>query len=181
MNYGQIFLVDCANGPGCRTSLFVSGCTHHCKGCFQPETWDFAYGKPYTQKVEDYILENLQPEYIEGLTLLGGEPMEPANQEALIPLIRRVRELEKKTIWVYSGYLYEQLADPSCARCRAAVTEESLDSIDILVDGPFIEEKKNISLHFRGSENQRIIDMRRTRSFGRVVLSPLDENFRETV
>lgn len=181
MNYGQIFLVDCANGPGCRTSLFVSGCTHHCKGCFQPETWDFSYGKPYTQKVEDYILETLQPEYIEGLTLLGGEPMEPANQEALIPLIRRVRELEKKTIWVYSGYLYEQLADPSCARCRTAVTEEILNSIDILVDGPFIEEKKNISLHFRGSENQRIIDMRRTRSLGRVVLSPLDENFRETV
>ena len=179
MNYGQIFLVDCANGPGCRTSLFVSGCTHHCEGCFQPETWDFDYGKPYTREVEDYIVETLKPDYIEGLTLLGGEPMEKANQAAILPLIRRTRRLGRKTIWVYSGYLYEQLTDPSCTRCRCGVTDEILDSIDILVDGPFVQEKKNISLHFRGSENQRIIDMKKTREKGRIVLSPLDENYRE--
>ena len=169
MNYGTIKFCDIANGIGIRTVLFVSGCTHHCKGCFQPETWDFSYGQPYTEVTEQQILDSLSPSYIHGLTLLGGEPMEPDNQRALLPLLRRLKaEYPRKTVWCYSGYTYDELTGISRARCE--VTDEMLSLIDVLVDGEFVLEKKNISLRFRGSENQRIIDLPKTREQGGVVL-----------
>ncbi len=169
MNYGTIKFCDIANGIGIRTVLFVSGCTHHCKGCFQPETWDFSYGQPYTEVTEQQILDSLSPSYIHGLTLLGGEPMEPDNQRALLPLLRRLKaEYPRKTVWCYSGYTYDELTGVSRARC--GVTDEMLSLIDVLVDGEFVLEKKNISLRFRGSENQRIIDLAKTREQGTVVL-----------
>ena len=169
MNYGAIKYCDIANGIGIRTVLFVSGCTHHCKGCFQPETWDFDYGQPFTEEIERAILDSLAPSYIHGLTLLGGEPMEPDNQRALLPLLRRIKtEHPTKTVWCYSGYTYEELTGISRARCE--VTDEMLSLIDVLVDGEFVLEKKNISLRFRGSENQRIIDLPKTREQGTVVL-----------
>ncbi len=169
MNYGAIKYCDIANGIGIRTVLFVSGCTHHCKGCFQPETWDFSYGQPYTKDTEQVIVDSLAPSYIHGLTLLGGEPMEPDNQRALLPLLRRVKaEHPTKTVWCYSGYTYEELIGEGRARCE--VTDQMLSLIDVLVDGEFLLEKKNISLRFRGSENQRIIDLAQTREQGMVVL-----------
>ena len=169
MNYGTIKFCDIANGIGIRTVLFVSGCTHHCKGCFQPETWDFGYGQPYTEATEQQILDSLAPSYIHGLTLLGGEPMEPDNQRALLPLLRRLKtEYPTKTVWCYSGYTYEELTGASRARCE--VTDEMLGYIDVLVDGEFVLERRNISLRFRGSENQRLIDLPRTREQGTVVL-----------
>lgn len=159
MNYGEIKNCDIANGLGVRVSLFVSGCTHHCKGCFNPQTWDFGYGKPFTRQTIDEILTMLEPDYIDGLSLLGGEPMEPDNQRALLPLLREFKErFPKKTVWCYTGYLLdEELLKPSRARCET--TDEMLSMIDVLVDGEFVEEKKNISLDFRGSENQRLIDV----------------------
>ena len=169
MNYGAIKFCDIANGIGIRTVLFVSGCTHHCKGCFQPETWDFTYGQPYGEDTEQAILDSLAPSYIHGLTLLGGEPMEPDNQRALLPLVRKIKaEYPNKTVWCYSGYTYEELTGISRARCE--VTDEMLSLIDVLVDGEFVLEKKNISLRFRGSENQRLIDLPRTREQGTIVL-----------
>lgn len=172
MNYGQIFYCDIANGVGCRTALFVSGCTHHCKGCFNEETWDFKYGEPYTKETEDMIIERSDHPYIDGITLLGGEPMEPANQLALMPLIERVKnELTRKTIWIYSGYLWEELADPENQRCHTSVTDKILSMTDILVDGEFHLAEKNISLRFRGSSNQRIIDVQESLKEGRVILS----------
>ena len=174
MNYGTIKNCDIANGVGVRVSLFVSGCTHHCKECFQPETWDFAYGQPYTQETEDELLRLLAPSYIDGLSLLGGEPMEPQNQRELVKLLRRVkRELPEKNVWCYSGYTLEtDLLAPSRARCE--VTDELLSMIDVLVDGEFVLEKKNISLSFRGSENQRIIDLQATLKSGKTVVLDLD-------
>lgn len=172
MNYGQIYFTDTANGIGCRTAVFVSGCTHHCKGCFNEMTWDFDYGVPYTKETEDTIIESLKPSYIAGLTLLGGEPMEPANQRALLPLIKRVKnEVAHASIWIYSGYLWEELMDAGNRRCHTECTDEILSCTDILVDGEFVLEKKNIMLHFRGSENQRIIDVKRSLAEDRVVLS----------
>jgi anaerobic ribonucleoside-triphosphate reductase activating protein len=169
MHYSVIKPVDIADGVGVRVTLFVSGCTHHCKGCFQPQTWDFAYGQPYTKETEDQLISLLSPSYIRGLTLLGGEPMELDNQRALLPLLRRVRaELPKKDIWCYSGYTLDELTGLSRARCE--VTDELLSLIDVLVDGEFVEEKRNISLKFRGSENQRLIDLAATRKQGTVVL-----------
>ena len=169
MNYGNIKFCDIANGIGIRTVLFVSGCTHHCKGCFQPETWDFDYGQPYTEETEQAILASLAPSYIHGLTLLGGEPMEPDNQRALLPLLRRIRaEYPTKTVWCYSGYTYEELTGESRARCE--LTDEMLSLIDVLVDGEYVEQQRNISLRFRGSENQRLIDLAKTREQGAVVL-----------
>ena len=169
MYYGEIKNHDIANGVGVRVTLFVSGCTHHCKGCFQPQTWAFDYGQPYTQQTEDEILSLLRPTYIRGLTLLGGEPMEPDNQRALLHLLQRVRtELPQKDVWCYSGYTLEQLTGQSRARCE--VTDELLTMIDVLVDGEFVEEKRNISLKFRGSENQRLIDLPATLKQGTVVL-----------
>ncbi len=158
MRYGAIKKRDIANGIGVRVVLFVSGCTHHCKGCFQPETWSFDYGQDYTKATEDEIIEALRPSFIDGLTLLGGEPFEPQNQAELIKLLRRVRtELPEKTIWAFSGYTFEELTGESRARCQ--VTDEMLSMVDVLVDGEFVEEKRNISLQFRGSENQRLIDV----------------------
>lgn len=173
MNYAQIYECDVANGVGCRTSLFVSGCTHHCPECFNPQAWDFGYGKPFTKEVEDKIVESVGKGYVKGLSLLGGEPMEPANQRALISLIRRVKALGK-TIWVYSGYTWEELTNPENRRCRSEVTDEILSTINVLVDGEFHIAEKDISLKFRGSRNQRVLDVKRTREEGRPVLADLD-------
>lgn len=167
MHYGAIKKRDIANGIGVRVVLFVSGCTHHCKGCFQPETWDFCYGEPYTEDTENEIIEALRPTFIDGLTLLGGEPFEPQNQAELVKLLRRVREvLPQKTVWAYSGYTFEELTGESRARC--AVTDEMLSLLDVLVDGEFVEEKRNISLQFRGSENQRLLDVPKTLASGEI-------------
>jgi anaerobic ribonucleoside-triphosphate reductase activating protein len=174
MNYGEIKKNDIANGLGVRTTLFVSGCTHHCKGCFQPQTWSFDFGKPYTKEVEDGILASLTPYYIAGLTLLGGEPMEPANQAVLLPLLRRVRaEKPGKNIWCYTGYTFEELTGVVASRARCEHTDEMLSLIDVLVDGEFKEELKDIRLRFRGSSNQRIIDVKKTLEAGEIVLFEL--------
>ena len=147
MNYGTIKKVDVANGPGVRVSLFVSGCRNHCKGCFNPETWDFSYGHPFTKETEDGIIEALRPSWIQGLSILGGEPMEPENEEALLPFLERVREeLPGKDVWLYSGY-----------RLEALQGRKLLALADVLVDGPFDEKEKDAGLAFRGSRNQRII------------------------
>ena len=161
MNYASIRTCDIANGEGVRVSLFVSGCTHHCKGCFNEEAWDFAYGQPFTEKTESELIAALEPGHIAGLSILGGEPMEPENQRALVPFLRRVRDRFglSKTVWVYTGCVLEtQLMAPS--RWRTEVTDEFLSMVDVLVDGPFIEAEKDISLDFRGSANQRIIRLR---------------------
>lgn len=173
MNYGEIKNYDIANGLGVRVTLFVSGCTHHCKGCFNPMTWDFGYGKPFTEDTENQIIEMLAPDYIDGLTLLGGEPMEADNQRALLPLLKKFKErYPKKNIWCYTGYTLEtDLLSESRAKCE--VTDEILSLIDVLVDGEFIEEQKNISLAFRGSENQRIIDLPRTLKEEKTILKGL--------
>ncbi len=157
MNYGTIKKYDIADGPGVRVSLFVSGCRHHCKGCFNAETWDFQYGKPYTKETEREILEALKPDYIAGFTVLGGEPFEPENQVEVVKLLKKVRETyPEKTIWCYTGYLYDvDLIEGG--KVYTDVTKEMLSYIDTLVDGEFIEEQKDISLQFRGSRNQRII------------------------
>ncbi len=159
MNYATIKKHDIANGPGVRVSLFVSGCTHHCEGCFNPETWDFQYGTPYTAETELEILEALEPDYIRGLSLLGGEPLEPEHQAALLPLLRRfVKLYPDKTIWCYTGYDFEQ--DLLTGRVGDwAVTQEFLSYLNVLVDGPFILKEKDITLRFRGSRNQRVIDV----------------------
>ncbi len=170
MNIAEIKAVDIADGIGVRVSVFVSGCRHHCKGCFNPETWCFDYGKPYTAETEEMILKKLSPDYIRGLTLLGGEPFEPENQQELVKLLRRVRqELPQKDIWSYSGYTFEQLTgrEPSPARC--AVTDEMLSMLDVLVDGEFIEAQRNIRLRFRGSENQRLLDVPASLAAGEAV------------
>lgn len=170
MNYGAIKYCDIANGEGVRTTLFVSGCTNHCKNCFQPQTWDFGYGEVFTKEVEDEIIKSLSPEYIAGITLLGGEPFEPENQRVLVPFLKRIRkEQPNKSIWSFTGFIYDKDLI-SGGRRYCEVTDEFLSLIDVLVDGPFIEEKKNISLRFRGSENQRIIDMKKTLETGKVVI-----------
>lgn len=169
MYYGEIKFPDIANGVGVRVSLFVSGCTHRCEGCFNPQTWNFYYGKEFTAQTEEQILELLSNSFVDGLTLLGGEPMEGQNQQALLPLLRRIkRELPEKTVWCYSGYTWEQLC--AFTLCERAVTEELLSYLDILVDGEFVLAKKRIDLQFRGSENQRIIDVKQTLSKGEIVL-----------
>ena len=152
MNFATIKEVDIANGPGVRVSLFVSGCTHHCKGCFNSEAWDFNFGSPFTKQVEDRIMNALDHKWIDGLSLLGGEPFEPEHQEALLGLLERVhRELPTKTVWAYSGYKISKIKDSPL-----------LKYVDVLVDGKFMQRKKNISLQFRGSENQRVIDVQKT-------------------
>ena len=170
MKYCNIKKNDIADGVGVRITLFVSGCTHHCKGCFQPETWNFDYGEEFTKEVEDSLIKMLAPDFVDGLTLLGGEPMEPENQRALLPFVQRVRETyPTKTVWCYTGYTLEtDLLGESRARCE--VTDALLSCIDVLVDGEFVEEKKNISLLFRGSENQRLIDLPKTLENGEIVL-----------
>ena len=175
MNYATIKHTDIANGVGVRTCLFVSGCTHHCKECFNKETWDFNFGTPFTKDVEDGIIESLRPFYITGLTILGGEPMEVANQKALRPFLERVKkELPDKNIWIYSGYKWEELNDKANNRCHGEDTDAILSIIDVLVDGEFVLAKKNISLKFRGSENQRIIMVKESLACGEIVLSDLN-------
>ena len=160
MKYSSIKYYDIANGEGVRTSLFVSGCTHHCKGCFNPETWDFNHGTEFTVDTIYDIVKSCEPYYIEGLTLLGGEPMEPENQRALLPLVRTFKErYPEKNIWCYTGYTYETDLLDDNGKAHTEVTEDFLSYIDVLVDGEFIEAKKDITLKFRGSSNQRIIDV----------------------
>ena len=166
MNYATIKPWDIANGPGVRVSLFVSGCTHHCKDCFNPEAWDFDYGEPFDGAVIDHILELLRPHYIRGITYLGGEPFEPQNQPGLLALSRRIkREMPEKSIWSFTGYVYGKNLPQ-----LPGVTDELLSYLDVLVDGPFVASLKNLSLRFRGSSNQRLIDMPATLREGRVVL-----------
>lgn len=170
MNYATIKNCDIANGPGVRVSLFVSGCTHHCKGCFNQEAWDFHFGKPFTQETIDRILAMLAPGYIRGLTLLGGEPFEPENQGPIVELLRQVKaKFPEKSVWAFSGYLFDRdilpgkLGDP-------AITREYLGYLDVLVDGPFVEAKKDLALRFRGSSNQRLIDVPKSLKENKIVL-----------
>lgn len=169
MNYAGIKYCDVANGPGCRTVLFVSGCRNHCKDCFQPHTWDFCYGKHFDETIKNEILESLKPDYIQGLTLLGGEPFEPENQIELVKFVRKVKEqFPAKDIWAFTGYIYDKdLTEGGRKYCE--VTDELLSMLDVLVDGPFIAEEKDLTLKFRGSRNQRVIDMKRTRKENQIV------------
>ncbi len=170
MNYATIKNCDIANGPGVRVSLFVSGCTHRCKGCFNEVAWDFDYGQPFTRQTEDEILKMLAPDYVKGITLLGGEPFEPQNQPAVVDFLRRVKETyPNKTVWAFSGYLFDK--DILSGRLGPKeITDEYLSYLDVLVDGPFVLEKKDLSLRFRGSSNQRIIDVPASLASGKVVL-----------
>ncbi len=170
MYYGDIKNCDIANGVGVRVTLFVSGCTNRCEGCFQPQTWDFSYGQPFTRETEDKIIDMLKPDYIKGLTLLGGEPFEPENQRALLPFVKRVKEIyPNKNIWAFTGFTLEQLWEKEPhPRCEA--TDELLALIDVLVDGRFEKDKKNLMLKFRGSENQRLIDMKKTLETGSITM-----------
>ena len=168
MYYSEIKYFDIANGVGVRTTLFVSGCRNHCKGCFQPDTWDFQNGKPFTKETADEIISSMDSEYIAGLTLLGGDPFEEENQEGLIGFMRRFKsQCPGKDVWAFTGYLIEDLLKGG--RKHTEVTDELLSYVDILVDGPFVLEKKNIRLKFRGSENQRLIDMNAFRQTGQIV------------
>ncbi len=167
MNYATIKNCDIANGPGVRVSLFVSGCTHRCKGCFNEVAWDFDYGNPFTEETVDSILAMLRPGYVRGLTLLGGEPFEPQNQGAVVELLRKIKtEMPEKSIWAFSGYLF----DKDILSGRLGDCSEYLSYLDVLVDGPFVEAKKNLSLRFRGSENQRLIDVPASLASGEIVL-----------
>ena len=170
MYYGNIKNYDIADGEGVRVTLFCSGCTNRCEGCFQPETWDFCYGKEYTKETEDQLIQMLTNPNIQGLTLLGGDPFEPSNQRTLITLLRRVKqELPTKDVWAYTGFVYEQdLLEGQ--RKHTEVTDEMLSYIDVLVDGPFVIDEKDISLYFRGSTNQRVIDMQKTLKSGYVLI-----------
>lgn len=170
MNYAAIKDCDIANGPGVRITLFVSGCNHHCKGCFNQEAWDFDYGQPFTQETIDTIIRMMKPGYIKGLTLLGGEPFDPRNQGAVVELLRQVKMVyPQKTVWAFSGYLFDRdilsgtLGDWN-------VTREYLSYLDVLVDGPFVEAKKDLMLRFRGSSNQRLIDVPKSLAAGEVIL-----------
>ena len=171
MNYGAVKYCDIANGLGCRTVLFVSGCRNACKGCFQPETWAFDYGKPFDETIQNEILKSLEPSYVQGITLLGGDPFEEENQEALVPFMRKVKECyPDKNVWAYTGYVYDKDLIPG-GRKHTENTEELLSMIDILVDGPFVQEKKNLMLKFRGSENQRVLDMKKSLETGKIILA----------
>ena len=166
MNYASIKSCDIANGPGVRVSLFVSGCTHHCKDCFNAEAWDFNYGEPFDEAVMEHILSLLAPDYIRGITYLGGEPFDPRNQPGLLALTRKIRAaFPEKSIWAFTGYVYGQTLPQ-----LPEVTDALLAGLDVLVDGPFVAAKKNLSLRFRGSSNQRLIDIPKTLQTGAVVL-----------
>ena len=170
MNYANLKKFDIADGPGVRVSLFVSGCRHHCRGCFNAVTWDFQYGEPFDDKVEKEIMEALKPDYVQGFTLLGGEPFEPENQRELLPFVKRVKnDYPDKTVWCFSGFTFEEMHTVGNRSC-CEVTQELLSYIDVLVDGRFIEEQKDISLRFRGSRNQRIIELKPTLKSGEIVL-----------
>ena len=170
MNYSVIKECDVANGPGIRTTLFVSGCPHHCKGCFNEATWDYNYGQPFTDATIEYIINTMRPDYIAGLTLLGGEPFDPANQPALIPLVKRVKEeFPNKNIWCFTGYLFDkEICDKMLKEYD--FTGELLSYIDVLVDGRFIEEKKDLMLKFKGSSNQRTILVKESLESGTINL-----------
>ena len=172
MYYGSIKRFDIANGEGVRTTLFVSGCTNRCENCFQPETWNFTYGKPFTEEVWEEIFDSMKIPSVRGLTILGGEPMEIENQRALLPFVRAYKErYPEKNLWLFTGNLYEELTDDTLAHPkRISETDELLSYVDILVDGRFEEAKKRLGLRFRGSENQRIIDMNKTRAEGKIVI-----------
>ena len=171
MNYAGIKYCDIANGLGCRTVLFVSGCRNACKGCFQPQTWDFHYGEPFDERAQEEILHSLEPDYVQGITLLGGEPFEEENQAALVPFMRRVREqYPNKDVWAFTGYIYDKDLIPG-GRKYTENTDELLSMIDILVDGPFQEKQKDITLKFRGSRNQRVIDLPKTIQCGKICLA----------
>lgn len=170
MKFGEIKNCDIANGLGVRVSLFVSGCTHHCEGCFNQVSWDFDYGEEFTDEVQEHILEWMRPSFIAGLTLLGGEPMEPSNQKALLPFLKKVKaRYPKKNIWLYSGYLFERDI-LGTSRIHSPTTDELIALIDVLVDGEFVLEKKDIALKFRGSSNQRIVDVKESLKRGETVL-----------
>lgn len=169
MNYAGIKYCDIANGTGCRTVLFVSGCRNACKGCFQPQTWDFGYGEPFDEKIQEEVLKSLEPDYITGITVLGGEPFEPENQKELVPFMRKVvARYPNKNVWAFTGYIYDKDLVAG-GRRHTEDTDELLSMIDVLVDGPFQEEKKDITLKFRGSSNQRILDLKETIRTGNII------------
>lgn len=170
MYYGAIKKTDISNGTGVRVSLFVSGCTHHCKGCFNEETWDFNYGTEYTSQTQTEIIRAMNFPYISGLSILGGEPFEPENQKVLVNLLIDVKKkYPDKDIWCYTGYIFEK--DLLCqSRARCEYTDEMLQLIDVLVDGPFILSKKNLMLRFRGSDNQRLINVKKSLESGNTIL-----------
>ena len=170
MNYATVKYFDIANGLGIRTSLFVSGCTHHCKNCFNSEAWDFNYGQPFDDNIENQIINSLKNPFCDGLSLLGGEPFEPSNQKGLLPFLKRAKkEIPNLNIWCYTGYLFDkELLEDS--RAKTEDTLEMLKLIDVLVDGKFVEELKNLNLRFKGSENQRIIDVKKSLEENKVVL-----------
>lgn len=175
MNYMEIKKYDIANGPGVRTSLFVAGCTHHCKGCFNPESWDFKAGREFTEDTIEEIVESMKPDYVKGLTLLGGEPFEPANQQALLPLVKRVKkEFPDKNIWAFSGYLFDKQIMDVMAQ-KYDFTKEFITYIDVLVDGEFHEEEKDLSIVYRGSRNQRIIDVKKSLKSKKTILHEKDK------
>ena len=168
MNYAGIKYCDIANGTGCRTVLFVSGCRNACKGCFQPQTWDFGYGEPFDEKVQKEVLDSLAPDYITGITLLGGEPFEPENQKELVPFMRKVAaQYPNKNVWAFTGYIYDKDLIAG-GRRHTEDTDELLSMIDVLVDGPFVEELKDITLKFSGSSNQRVLNLRETIRTGKI-------------
>lgn len=173
MYYGNIKYNDISNGAGVRTSLFVSGCTHHCKGCFNEMTWDFRYGKIFGKEEKDSILKSMEQPYVQGLTLLGGEPMEPENQAVVLNLIKEVKlRYPEKDVWIYTGYTWEEMtSEDSKSRCKTECLDEILKNADIVVDGRFVMELKDISLRFKGSSNQRIIDIQESLKQNRLVMS----------
>ena len=168
MHVGEVMTADVANGEGMRVSVFVSGCRNHCKGCFQPQTWDFGYGEPFDEKVQKEVLDSLAPDYITGITLLGGEPFEQENQKELVPFMRKVvAQYPNKNVWAFTGYIYDKDLVAG-GRRHTEDTDELLSMIDVLVDGPFVEELKDITLKFRGSSNQRVLDLRETIRTGKI-------------
>ena len=172
MNYATIKWTDIANGEGVRISLFVSGCTHHCENCFNQVAWDFSYGELFDEKIEAQILKELDSGYIAGLSLLGGEPLEPENQQALYPFIQKVKSLfPNKTIWCYTGFIFdENTGDLKEKKKNLPITKDLISLFDVLVDGPYLDAKKDIRLKFRGSSNQRVIDVQKTLQKGQIVL-----------
>ena len=172
MKYAKIKKCDVANGPGVRVTLFVSGCNHHCKNCFNKEAWDFNYGDDFTQKEEQEIIDNLKPSYITGLTLLGGEPFEQVNQEGLVPLIKKVKATyPDKEIWCYTGFTFDkQILDQMIKQENRETTKQMIDNIDYIVDGKFVDELKDPKLRFRGSSNQRIIDVKKSLAQNEIVI-----------
>jgi len=172
MYYGNIKEFSVENGTGVRVSFFVSGCRHCCKNCFSKHTWDFNYGLPYDEEVSDKIIEALRPNYIEGITILGGDPLEPENQEEVLKLMKRIREeLPQKNIWMFSGFVFEELFDENC-RAHTEYIEEILENLDVLVDGEFIDRLKNLSLKFRGSSNQRILNVKKSLEEKKAIVIP---------